>query len=100
MGKLFDDFDIGDLVCYKLGDKVTGIVIDYDWYDYPASGIRKTGIKVKWYKSRNKTIREIWYNKFNLTHLKHISILAKAKGNPDNYMDHPESNQQGLHKKD
>ena len=100
MSKVFDDFDIGDLVLYNLGDRVTGIVVDYDWYDYPASGIRKVGIKVKWYKPRNKSFRSIWYNKFNLVQLGKIEILAKAKGYTPKKFEHPADIMQGLHEKD
>jgi len=79
---LLDRFDIGDLVSSGIRIKpIHGIVIKLKKHNYPISGLRNTGVKIKWLKPTGDT-REMWYllDEKNWW-IKKIVILAKARRN-------------------
>ena len=83
MKSTLDKFDLGDL-CHlcQAGFKespIHGIVVELNKHDYPESGPRNVGVKIKWLKSAGDT-REMWYAlDQNMYWLDKIKIIAKAR---------------------
>tara|TARA_Y100000310_G_scaffold255678_1_gene263193 strand:+ start:2004 stop:2261 length:258 start_codon:yes stop_codon:yes gene_type:complete len=75
-----DKFDIGDLCQSGLKNApLYGIVVELDKHNYPESGLRNVGVKIKWLKNTGET-REMWYaHGKNGYWLEKIKIIAKAR---------------------
>ena len=75
-----DKFNIGDLCQAGFKESpIHGIVVELNKHDYPESGPRNVGVKIKWLKSTGQT-REMWYAlDQNMYWLDKIKIIAKAR---------------------